>query len=222
MANEASKTKAIWGTFEHQIVSGEGIDIGCGTDPITDSVRRFDVDDGDANEITQYVTGQFEFVFSCHTLEHMHDPQHALHEWWQLVKPGGHMIVITPDEDLYEQGYFPSLFNDDHKSTFTLSKERSWSPRSFNLIELFHTLKNAHLIKVQLQDNAYDRRLLYHSVYSRQTAFRLRRMAKRLSRITRAVGLTQTLWSRLLRAPIDQTSGEALAQNEVIVRKDVN
>ena len=222
MADEASKTKAIWGSLEHQIVSGDGIDIGCGSDPITPLVKRFDVDDGDANEITKYVDRQFDFVFSCHSLEHMRNPQVALTEWWRLVKPGGHMIVIVPDEDLYEQGYFPSLFNDDHKSTFTLSKESSWSPKSYNLIDLVCALENARLIKAQLQDNGYDRRLLYHSFYSRQAAFRLRRNVKRITRITRAVGLTQNALSRLLRAPIDQTSGEAMAQNEVIVQRIVS
>jgi len=43
----------------------------------------------------------------------MRDLQYALREWFQLVKPGDHLIVIVPDEDLYKQGYFPSRFNAD-------------------------------------------------------------------------------------------------------------
>lgn len=220
MGNEASKTKALWGDFEHGIISGDGIDIGCGADPITDKARRFDIEDGDANEITKFVHEQFDFVFSCHSLEHMHDPARALKEWWQLVKPGGHLIVVIPDEDLYEQGYFPSLFNADHKATFTLSKERSWSSHSCNVMELLKTLDGGSVLKVELQDKGYDRKLLYHAGYSRSTALRLTRLVKRVSRITCIVGFTRRVLSRLFRVPIDQTAGEAMAQIEFIVRKN--
>ena len=50
----------------------------------------------------------FDFVFSSHCLEHMQDPVKcpSLRDWWQLVRPGGVLIVIVPDEDLYEQGIF--------------------------------------------------------------------------------------------------------------------
>jgi hypothetical protein len=38
------------------------------------------------------------------------------------------MIVLVPDEDLYEQGHFPSIFNTDHKSTFILRRPSSSRP----------------------------------------------------------------------------------------------
>ncbi|NCY22868.1 class I SAM-dependent methyltransferase, partial [bacterium] len=102
--NEATKSKAHWGDLEFGILRGKGIDIGCGADPVTQDAQRFDLQHGDANKITQHVKEQFDFVFSSHCLEHMHDPQDALREWFQLVKPGGHLFFIVPDEDLYEQG----------------------------------------------------------------------------------------------------------------------
>src|SRR5262249_42061658 len=135
-----------------------GIDIGCGADPITPTVRRFDRQDGDANRVSSFVSGSFDFVFSAHCLEHMLDPRAALLDWYSLVKPGGHLIVIVPDEDLYEQGYFPSLFNSDHKHTFTISKKTSWSPRSHNLLDLARNL-GGELVSLELQDSGYDRSL---------------------------------------------------------------
>lgn len=53
--NETTKSKKLWGLLENNILTGSGIDIGCGPDPVSANVRRFDVDDGDANEITKYV-----------------------------------------------------------------------------------------------------------------------------------------------------------------------
>jgi len=134
--NEATKTRQLWGADVLALMTGRGIDIGCGPDPVLPGVQRFDKEHGDANRVRSFVEGEYDFVFSSHTLEHMVDPRSAIREWWSLVKPGGHLIVVVPDEDLYEQGAFPSLFNRDHKHTFTLSKHRSWSPRSVNLFEL--------------------------------------------------------------------------------------
>ena len=64
--NEATKSKAYWGELEWSVLRGEGIDIGCGPDPVSPTARRFDLEDGDANRITEYVEEQFDFVFSSH------------------------------------------------------------------------------------------------------------------------------------------------------------
>ena len=128
--------------------------------------------DGDANEITKYVDKEFDYVFSSHCLEHMNNPIDAIQEWWKLVKKDGHLILTVPDEDLYEQGYFPSLFNDDHKSTFTISKRCSWSPKSHNMLDLINSLPNSMLIKIELQDQDYVRSSLFHSAYSRDFAYK--------------------------------------------------
>jgi SAM-dependent methyltransferase len=158
--NEATKLKALLTDEEWTWFQGEGIDIGCGPDPILPGVRRFDMEHGDANVITRHVAETFDFVFSSHCLEHMHDPRAALAEWWKLVRPGGRLIFVVPDEDLYEQGVFPSRFNSDHKATFTLSKRRSWSARSVNVLDLARGLPGAEILKLELHDLNYDRRLL--------------------------------------------------------------
>ncbi len=122
---------------------GDGVDIGGRPDPLAlyvelfplcRSVRVWDRQDGDAQHMASVADGTFDFVFSSHCLEHMHDPDEALSNWIRIVKPGGHLIVTVPDEDLYEQGQFPSTFNSDHKWTFTIGKRESWSPKSISLI----------------------------------------------------------------------------------------
>jgi hypothetical protein len=49
----------------------------------------------------------------------------------------------VPDEDLYEQGIWPSEFNVDHKHTFTICKARSWSPVSINLTDLLASVADS-------------------------------------------------------------------------------
>lgn len=159
MSDEASKTKEKFGELEKKIFIGRGIDIGCGNDPIFENVRTFDISDGDANKVSKYVHEKFDFVFSSHTLEHMIDPFKAISEWWKLVKNNGYMYIVVPDEDLYEQGVFPSRWNADHKHTFTIYKHKSWSKNSVNIIDLIKYLPDAKLLKLEIQDDRYDYKL---------------------------------------------------------------
>ena len=131
--------------FANRYFVGNGLDIGGGPDPLSlyrelfprmRGVQTFDKEDGDAEILDAIADESMDFVHSSHTLEHMRDPARALANWFRAVKPGGHLIVTVPDEDLYEQGEFPSPWNGDHKHTFTIWKARSWSPVSINLVEL--------------------------------------------------------------------------------------
>lgn len=143
-------------------LTGQGIDIGCGDCPITSKAHPFDTADGDANHITDYLetNTQYDYVYSSHCLEHMNDPEQTILDWWKLVRPGGALIVIVPDEDLYEQGHFPSIFNFDHKHTFTISKAQSWSPVSLNMLDLANSLPGGKLKRLVVQDACYDRSLV--------------------------------------------------------------
>ena len=156
MTAEAKKTLAIWGDFEKEITKGSGIDIGCGPWPILPHARPFDVSHGDANNIRKYVDEQFDWVFSSHCLEHMYKPYEAIQGWWELVKVGGHLIVTIPDEDLYEQGVFPSRYNYDHKWTFTVAKLNSWSSHSISIAHLAATLNGGQVRSIELHDQGYD------------------------------------------------------------------
>ena len=151
--------------FLNRYFVGAGIDIGAGGDPLTQyrelfrlvtSVRAWDRGDGDAQMMETCPDAQFDFVHSSHCLEHMNDPRIALTNWFRILKPGGHLIVLVPDEDMYEQGVFPSTYNPDHKWTFTVFKQFSWSARSQNVMELLMTLGGeADVIKVEQLNSTY-------------------------------------------------------------------
>ncbi|MBI5690657.1 MAG: class I SAM-dependent methyltransferase [Verrucomicrobia bacterium] len=219
--DETSKSRRHWGPLEIGILQGSGIDIGCGPDPVTPTVRRFDVTDGDANQITRFVSEQFDFVYSSHCLEHMKDPPAALRGWWSLVKPGGHLFFIVPDEDLYEQGVFPSRFNPDHKATFTIAKARSWSHVSFNVLDLARALPGGEIVRLELQDQGYDRRLLRHGEnrpISAALRFAFRAYHSLRHRGLFRIALFERWQARFV--AIDQTARpDALAQIQCIVRK---
>jgi hypothetical protein len=81
----------------------------------------------------------------------------ALKSWFELVRPGGFLVIVVPDEDLYEQGSWPSRFNSDHKWSFTIKKASSWSPRSLNVMDMAaSTLSNFSFVRTTLLDTNYD------------------------------------------------------------------
>jgi len=220
---ETSKSKKTWGpdALEWKVLRGTGIDIGAGSDPVFPGVRVFDMADGDANEASKHVHDRFDYVYASHCLEHMHDPRKTAHDWWKLVKPGGHLYVTVPDEDLYEQGVFPSRFNPDHKATFTVSKTHSWSPLSVNVLDLARSLPGGEVVRVALQDLGYDRRLATFGPRRRPGALMrlVIRVADKLARMRGRRSMALQGWLLRYRA-IDQTrEPDVLCQIQCIVKK---
>ncbi len=124
--------------------------------PLMKNVRTWDLEDGDAQYLAGVEDGSYDFVHSSHCLEHLHDPREGIRNWFRVTRPGGFMVVTVPDEDLYEQGVFPSTHNRDHKWTFTIFKKESWSARSINLLDLLQTLgREADIEKIELLNSSY-------------------------------------------------------------------
>ena len=151
--------------FANTYFVGKGIDIGAGPDPLgkyhqqfplMTELKAWDVQDGDAQLMKSVSDDTFNFVHNSHCLEHMYDPYEAFENWIRICKPGGHIITTVPDEDLYEQGQWPSTFNGDHKTTWTISKHESWSDSSINLIEFLYQFKEKiEVLKVELINGSF-------------------------------------------------------------------
>jgi SAM-dependent methyltransferase len=151
--------------FVRKYFVGNGIDIGGKPDPLLlytelfpliKSVRVWDWEDGDAEFMNGVADDTFDFVFASHCLEHLRDPKVGIANWFRILRPGGHLVINVPEEDLYEQGIFPSTYNRDHKYTWTVSKTRSWSEKSVNTLELLMSLgEAADIRKVEVIDSAY-------------------------------------------------------------------
>jgi SAM-dependent methyltransferase len=221
--DEASKTRKLRGPdFESKYLRGKVIDIGAGADPVCSWAESFDLADGDANFITRYRAPEtYDTVHSSHCLEHLYQPREALAQWWRLVKPGGYLVLVVPHEDLYEQGFWPSLFNPDHKATFRLDGSASWSPVSYDVRELVSGLPGAAVLGAEIQDSGYKHELNFSGRKRRRRwgfktlksiARRIPRVGPRLKRRLEELGVG---WG----VPLDQTTREALAQIQVIALK---
>jgi len=226
--NESTKTAKIRSNdFFKKFLSGRVIDIGGGNDPVTSSAEVFDITDGDAQNILNYREKEsYDSVNSSHCLEHMKDVPSALSQWWELVKPGGYMVIVVPHEDLFEQKIWPSVFAGGHNATFRLKTKDSWSPVSYDIHELIKNLPYSKIISAELQDTNYDYSLLGKRLSPVGRKIYKWRRSKNI--IKRKVSeLVYNLfhdffWIKSKRKtgnPIDQTTWNALAQIQVVAKK---
>lgn len=112
-------------SFFKNYCAGLGIDIGCGFDPIDSGgeVYMFDMihGQGDATRMDHVDDATFDYVHSSHLLEHIEEPEIAVRNWWRVLKPGGYLLIMVPERDLYEgKTSLPSRWNEDHKRFYLL------------------------------------------------------------------------------------------------------
>jgi len=166
MSQEASKAyrrriceEATGGIKWSHFLQGRGIDVGCGPDPLPyPDTLPFDMDDGDANHLSRFFQeGEFDWLHSSQSLEHMVDPMAALLDWIKVVKSGGHLIVTVPSWELYEGMVWPSRWNPDHKSTWSMVMKGSPAPHHIHVPSFLPRLNSVAdvLISRQLDCN-YD------------------------------------------------------------------
>jgi SAM-dependent methyltransferase len=110
--------------FTERAFVGRAIDIGSGGDPLTtegfpllQSVLEWDKREG--HDAFDLPAEHFDVVYSSHCLEHLDAPFIAIARWWPLVKVGGHLVIVVPDEELYERFQWPSRYNSDHRAMYT-------------------------------------------------------------------------------------------------------
>ena len=96
-----------------------GIDIGFGGDPIAPSAITLDLPVenrtyfGNVGNYPQHLQGEagnlywfrdqtLDYVLSSHVLEDFANPQPLLNEWLRVLRPGGLLILVLPNEQKYK------------------------------------------------------------------------------------------------------------------------
>lgn len=136
-----------------------GIDIGCQHDPLNETFRRWDVifGDGDASYMKGVSENKFNTVYASHVLEHLTDPVIALKNWYRILKPNGHLIVLVPHRDLYEcKKELPSNWNHEHKTYWLPDQAESPCTKSFK-DAILQAIPNANIVLFRVLDEGYFR-----------------------------------------------------------------
>ncbi len=106
---------------------GVGLDVGCGPWKVFPTAIGLDgAPHGgaggpslclDCTDLSMFADKKFDYVFSSHFLEHVHDTAAMLAEWWRVIKVGGHLVMYLPHKKFYPNiGQYGA--NADHKHDF--------------------------------------------------------------------------------------------------------
>ena len=65
--------------------------------------------------------GEVDAVHASHVLEHVTPPEAYLHEWFRVLRVGGHLVLFVPHAFLYERRLTvpPSRWSPEHKFALT-------------------------------------------------------------------------------------------------------
>lgn len=138
-----AKNRRLKENFFNLYCKGKGLDIGFGGDPVTDNVKGFDFEHGDAQYLKRKKNNEYDFVYSSHTIEHLPDPSEAIKNWFRVVKPGGYLIIYLPHRDFYEKKKtLPSRFNPTHLHFFLLDKDEE--PDTIGILPLIDRSINGY------------------------------------------------------------------------------
>ena len=77
----------------------DGLDL---SDSIDDATRRGWLAEGFKGrlpELAEELAGTYDVVSMCHYLEHTREPREELAAAWEVLRPGGHLLIELPDPD---------------------------------------------------------------------------------------------------------------------------
>ena len=93
---------------------GNGLDIGYGGDPIIDTAITLDQEHrysfegkkpqnltADATSLYMFADNALDYVYSSHCIEDFRETADVLREWLRVVKVGGYLCLLFPDEAVY-------------------------------------------------------------------------------------------------------------------------
>lgn len=106
-------------------------------------------------DLQTFKAESFDFVNLGECLEHETSVFTAALAWLHLVKPGGHLVVTVPDFNLYEAKKWPSVFNVDHKWSFSIGGKKEHE-QHLSVLEFLSKMPGIQVLRINLADSNYN------------------------------------------------------------------
>jgi len=124
----------------------------------------------EATDLKKIDDKKYDFVLSCHSLEHVANPLQALFEWKRILKPNGSLILILPyKETTFDINRPFTTFN--HILEYFQNGINESDTTHFDEILSLHDINNdigyisADAFKIRLENNLTNR-CAHHHVFS--------------------------------------------------------
>jgi SAM-dependent methyltransferase len=124
----------------------------------------------EASELKNIETESYDFLLSCHSLEHIANPIKALKSWNSVLKPGGKIVLVLPDKNFtFDQRRpyttFEHLVNDFENNTTEKDTTHFEEVIQLHDIERDDNITSVSELKNRTENN-YTNRCLHHHVYN--------------------------------------------------------
>ena len=114
--------------------------------------------------------GEFEAAVSFETIEHLPHPEKFLKELARILKPGGRLVISTPNKDVYHHDQEPNFF---HCSELTLAEFKAILTPHFEIKEIYGQIypdqipleKSLQPLETQENDALAEKSLLARFLY---------------------------------------------------------
>jgi 2-polyprenyl-3-methyl-5-hydroxy-6-metoxy-1,4-benzoquinol methylase len=100
-------------------------------------------------ESQKFPESTFDAVTMSHFIEHVHDPRNLLRECWRILKPGGHLVAVTPNTGSFGHRLYGDcwmhLDPPRHLHLFNVNTLRSLAEAAgFSQVDAFTSIRGAY------------------------------------------------------------------------------
>jgi SAM-dependent methyltransferase len=88
-------------------------------------------------------------------VEHLSSPRKAIKRWYEVLQPGGHLIIIAPHRDLYEQKKMLPSYNPEHMRFWLPDEEDLPCTKSLEK-EVLAAIPDADILSLRVLDEGYE------------------------------------------------------------------
>ena len=124
----------------------------------------------EASELGDIKNDNYDFLLSCHSLEHVGNPIKTLKRWYDVLKKSGKIILVLPDKDFTFDHNRPYTKFDHLLQDFNSGINEHDTTDFEEIFRLHDIAKDAMInsneeLKTRMEDN-FSNRCVHHHVYS--------------------------------------------------------
>ncbi len=124
----------------------------------------------DGSDLHKIEDGHYDFILSCHSIEHIANPIKALKEWKRVIKNEGYMLLIVPHKDQTFDHKRPvttleHLIDDFNNKTEETDTTHFQEVNTLHDISKDEGINDSFSLKERTKDN-FNNRCVHHHVFN--------------------------------------------------------